>query len=219
MRLDIFLKERNYFESRKKAQDAIKDGLVKVNNKVAKKTSVNVDEDSLIEIDNEKVLNYVSRAALKLLAGKREFKVDFQNKIVLDLGASTGGFTEVALEAGAKKVYAVDVGTAQLHSKIKNDKRVVNLEKTDARHLTIQEIPEKIDIVVADLSFISIFKVLPEILEFTKPETEFLILFKPQFEVGRKHIGKNGIVTDAKAIKKSLTQAKKKFQRLHFQDY
>ena len=216
MRLDLFLKEKKYFESRKKAQTVIKNGLVKINGRIETKISKNVSENDEIKIIKNELSKYVSRAALKLATAYKNFEISFQDKIILDLGASTGGFSDFCLQNGAKKIYAVDVGHGQLHQKIKENPNVINLEKTDARKLDKKLIPEKFDILVSDLSFISIFKVLPEIIKNFGNNFEGIILFKPQFEVGKENIQKGGIVKNEEIVKIKLDEAVKKFQKLGF---
>ena len=214
MRLDVFLKENGYFESREKAQVAIRVGAVKVNGSVVKKTSFKVSPTDEIDISDYKQRKYVSRAALKLLEAKEKFGLNFKDKVVLDLGASTGGFTQIALEFGAKKVYAVDVGVGQLHASLTQNSKVVNLEKTDVRDLSTRIIKEEIDILVSDLSFVSVFKVLPFAISFLKDGAELAVLFKPQFEVGKENIGKNGIVKNEEAIKRALQNTESEFTKM-----
>lgn len=182
MRLDKYLVDNHFFETRQKAQFFIKQGKIKVDGVVCNKPSFIVNEKPKIEILDEK--QYVSRGAYKLLGAVEKFNLDFKDKIVLDLGASTGGFTQVALEKGAKKVYAVDIGKSELHKLLKSDKRAVDLPNTDVRNLKKAEVGD-FDILIGDLSFISLTKVLPYLFnEFGKIKEGFL-LFKPQFECGK----------------------------------
>src|SRR5690606_24649139 len=148
--------------------------------------------------------NYVSRAALKLVAGLDAGRIEPDGKTCLDVGASTGGFTQVLMERGARRIYAVDVGHGQLHQRLKGSDRVVSMEGVNARDLTADMIPEPIDLLVSDVSFVSVIKVLAAPLALCTPTADALILFKPQFEVGRRNVGKGGIVTDQAAIDTAL---------------
>lgn len=182
-------------ESRSKAQHLIKAGVVKVNGKIQNKCSLSVKEsDSVAIITNP--FPYVSRAGLKLERAARVFRIDFAGKIVLDVGASTGGFTDFALQVGASKVYAVDVGRDQLHPSLRRDSRVVNLERTDARKLTREVIPSLVDIVCIDVSFISLQLILPSVIRFLAPGGYVIALIKPQFEAGPSYLSRKGVVRD-----------------------
>ena len=192
-RLDQILVERGAFASRARAQAAIKAGLVSVAGVVIDKPSTPLSEDCPIEVDGD-VHDYVSRGALKLEGALRSYEIEPAGKVCLDLGASTGGFTEVLLRANAAKIYAVDVGSGQLHPKILADPRVVNLEKTHAKDLTPALIPDPIDVIVCDVSFISLKKALPFAMALAAPKARLIALIKPQFEVGRSRLGKGGIV-------------------------
>ena len=183
MRLDKFLVDNNYFETRQKAQFFIKQGKVKVDGIACNKPSFIVGENPKIYILDDK--QYVSKGAYKLLGAVEKFNIDFNDKIVLDLGASTGGFTQVALEKGAKKVYSVDIGKSELHKILKSGKRVVDFSNTDVRTLTRAEVGD-FDIIVGDLSFISLTKILPYLFNEFKDIKEAVLLFKPQFECGRE---------------------------------
>lgn len=194
MRLDILISQ-NQNISRNKACDLIKNGNVWVDGKVCIKPSFIVSENQ-VEIKNCK--NYVSRGAYKLLGAIENFNLKFDNKIVLDIGASTGGFTQVALENGAKKVYSVDVGSGQLDKSFAVDKRVVNLENTDFRNLDFNLVKDT-NMIIGDISFISLSHILPYIIKLFGKNIECLLLFKPQFECG-KDIAKKykGIIKDKK---------------------
>ncbi len=192
-RLDQALVDRGAFRSRARAQAAIKAGLVRINGAVATKPSEGVHPDTNISIDGD-AHPFVSRGGTKLDAALRRFDIDPAGKTCLDLGASTGGFTDVLLRAGAAKVYAVDVGTGQLAPEIAGDPRVVNLEKTHAKDLADALISELIDVLVCDVSFISLKKALPPALELCGARARLAALVKPQFEVGRAALGKGGIV-------------------------
>ena len=193
-RLDLALVARGLFESRAKARAAIEAGGVRVDGAVVRRPAASVEADAVIEATPAH--GWVGRGALKLAHALELWPVNARGAVVLDLGASTGGFTEVCLSAGAALVYAVDVGHGQLHPKIATDPRVVSLEKTDARALTPELIPQRPDLIVSDLSFISLEKALPAALVLSGPGAELVALVKPQFEVGRAGVGKGGLVTD-----------------------
>ena len=198
-RLDQALEARGLVPSRSRARDAILRGTVQVNGITVGKPGQPVDASDIITL-YDPAAGYVSRAALKLLAGLDAGGIDPKGKACLDLGSSTGGFTQVLLERGAHRVYAVDVGHGQLHPSLRDDSRVTSLEGVNGRDLTMALIPEPIDLVVSDVSFVSILKVILPALALCRPAAEAVILIKPQFEVGREHIGKGGIVTDEAAI-------------------
>ena len=200
-RLDTLLFSLKLVRSRSEGSDLIKRGKVKVNGKVIEKTSSEFTPDDNIEINDTQ---YVSRGAYKLLRALDEFKIDITGKDAIDIGSSTGGFTEVLLEKGAEHVYAVDSGTDQLASKLKENSRVTSLEKTDIRNVTKDILKHKITIAVLDLSFISLSLILPKLVELIEPASDVVILFKPQFEVGKEFIGKNGIVKNDKVVDMSL---------------
>lgn len=194
-RLDQILMERNLFPSREKARSAIMTGRILIKGKKEIKAGTMVPEDAVIEmIGND--LPYVSRGGLKLEKAVDCYQLDFKGKIVLDIGASTGGFTDCSLQNGAAKVYAVDVGYGQLAWSLRNDDRVIVLEKTNARYLSKEQIPEPVDYIVIDASFISQKKLIPNLLQFMKDDTCFITLIKPQFEAGREQVGKKGVVRD-----------------------
>lgn len=198
MRLDQRLVELGLAPSRARARDLVKRGFVKVAGDPCDKPGREVTETAMIEVACD-TPQYVSRGAEKLLAALDHFHLDPSNATALDVGASTGGFTEVLLERGARKVYAVDVGTRQLHLKLKSDHRVVSLENRDIRALTENDISEPIDAIVADLSFISLTKALATPLSFAAPKAWLVALIKPQFEVGPGRVGRGGIVRDEQA--------------------
>lgn len=191
-RLDLYLVEQNLAASRARAIAMIRDGLVKVNGVVVRKPATSVALAIDISVDDHE--DYVSRGAKKLAAAIAEFAPPIKGKICLDLGASTGGFSEVLLRAGAEKIYAVDVGSGQLHKRVADDPRVVNLEKTHANTLSRNIIADPIDLVVCDVSFIGLRKVLGFALALAAPRAHVITLIKPQFELGPKKIGKGGIV-------------------------
>ena len=215
MRLDVFLKENNLCKSRQKAADLIKKGFIKVDNLIVKKASFDVSENNVIEIigdDNP----FVSRGGLKLQKAIDVFNIDLNEKICLDIGASTGGFTHCCLVNGAKKVYALDVGTSQLDEILLNDKRVINLEKTNIKDISDKLIPDKIDFICCDVSFISICKVADVLKDFLKDKVECFFLIKPQFEAGRENLNKNGIVKDKKAHISVLNNINEYFREKDF---
>ncbi len=194
MRADQLLVARGLFESRAKAQAAIEAGNVTADDEIVRKVSQLLADDS--EIVATPAHPYVSRGALKLEAALDHFKINPSGRVCLDVGASTGGFTEVLLSRGAAKVYAVDTGTDQLHPKLKSDPRVVSLEHTDIRKLEDVGVPNEARLVVIDVSFISLELVIPKALQFAAPHAELVALIKPQFEAGREHV-KKGIVRDS----------------------
>ncbi len=208
-RLDKFLVKTNLIESREKASELIKSGKVKVNGKIIKKPSFKVSEKDNIHILQK--FPYVSRAGFKLERALNLFKLNVKDKICLDVGASTGGFTDCLLQNGAKKVYAVDVGTNQLHQSLRKNPKVISYEKTDARKLSKKHIPEKIDILVSDVSFISILKIMPHIKKFLKEDFEGVILIKPQFELSKEEVKKGIVKNKALHIKavKNITEGLK----------
>jgi 23S rRNA (cytidine1920-2'-O)/16S rRNA (cytidine1409-2'-O)-methyltransferase len=192
-RLDLFIAERHPELSRAHIQSMIMQGLVTVDKKIVTKPGFQVAEDTAVEINlvQEK---FVSRAGHKLEAALDAFGIDVQGYSVLDAGLSTGGFADCLLQRGAKIIYGVDVGYGQVHEKIRNDPRVVVMERTNLRHL--QELPERVDLVTLDLSFISLLKVMPAVLLLMKPQAKLVTLIKPQFEAERRDIGRGGIIKD-----------------------
>jgi 23S rRNA (cytidine1920-2'-O)/16S rRNA (cytidine1409-2'-O)-methyltransferase len=194
-RLDVALVERGLVESRAKAQALILAGVVFSGEKRLDKAGASVAPDQPLEVRGAEH-PWVSRGGIKLAHGLDHFAIDPAGLTVLDIGASTGGFTDVALSRGAARVYAVDVGHGQLAWKLRNDPRVVVLEKTNARHLTRAQVPEPIDLVVCDASFIGLETVLPAALALARPAAKLIALIKPQFEVGPDRVGKGGVVRD-----------------------
>lgn len=192
MRLDLYLVENGFFESRNKAKTAIDEKAISINGKVITKSSYEVLPTDKVEICKD-VCPYVSRGGYKLEHAIKEFFLDFKDKTIVDIGASTGGFTDCSLQFGAKRVYSIDVGTNQLHGKLKEDERVVSLEQTNI--LDIEYFPEPIDYFVMDVSFVSITFLLEGINKFINENNALVCLIKPQFEVGKVHL-KNGIVKD-----------------------
>lgn len=192
-RLDKLIIERKLVSTRVRAEKIIEETGVLVNGKLITKAGKKFPTDVEIVLLAEEI-PWVSRGALKLLKAVEEWQLDFMDKVVLDIGASTGGFTEVALHDDAKQVFCVDVGSKQLHEKIKADQRVVNLEKTHVRELNHNLIPQLVDSCVIDVSFISLEKIFPFIHAFIKTGGEVIALVKPQFEVGKEHVSKKGLV-------------------------
>lgn len=195
LRLDVALFEKGFCESREKAKALIMAGQVYVNGqKVIKGGSV-LKEDDEIEVRGKK-MPFVSRGGLKLQKAVDVFGVKLENTVCMDIGASTGGFTDCMLQHGAKKVYAIDVGYGQLAWKLRNDERVINLERTNFRYVTKEVIKDDIDFASVDVSFISLKLILPVMREFLKENGEAVCLIKPQFEAGREKVGKKGVVRD-----------------------
>lgn len=194
-RLDVLLTERGLLDSRQKAQATIMSGIVFVNGQRVDKVGTAVSNDALIEIRGT-TLPYVSRGGLKLEKAMQTFPLTLTGKICADIGASTGGFTDCMLQNGAKKVYAVDVGYGQLDWKLRNDARVVCMERTNARYLTHEEIPEELDFASVDVSFISLKLIFPALYGLLREGGEIACLIKPQFEAGREKVGKKGVVRD-----------------------
>ena len=190
-RLDVLLVNRNLAESREKAKAVIMSGNVFVKGQREDKAGSTFPDDVPIEIKGEK-LSYVSRGGLKLERALEVFPIQLKGKICMDVGSSTGGFTDCMLQNGAIKVYAVDVGTNQLAWKLRQDDRVISMEKTNVRYLTDEQIDEKVSFVSIDVSFISLTKVLMPVKELMADEGEMVCLIKPQFEAGREKVGKKG---------------------------
>jgi 23S rRNA (cytidine1920-2'-O)/16S rRNA (cytidine1409-2'-O)-methyltransferase len=192
--LDVLLVERGLAESREKAQALILAGQVLVNGQKAEKAGSSIPVGSAIELLSQP--RFVGRGGLKLEAALDHFRIPVDGKICLDIGSSTGGFTDCLLQRGAARVYAIDAGTGQLDWKLRNDPRVAVHEQTNARYLTREQVPEPIDLAVCDVSFISITMILPAIASLLAPHAEMVILVKPQFELERHQVGKGGIVRD-----------------------
>lgn len=211
-RLDQLLREHYPTFSRTQIQSWIMQGKVTVDDEVVTKAGVQVPSDAKI-ILNVQEPKYVSRAGAKLEYAFKYFDVSVMDKVVLDAGLSTGGFTDCLLQHGARKVYGVDVGYGQVHERIRNDERVVVLERTNLRHMTANDLSEKVDLVTLDLSFISLLKVIGAVSLLLKPKGELITLIKPQFEALRQQVGRGGLVTDAiihqEVIKKVTTGIQK----------
>lgn len=198
IRLDKLLVERGLVSTRTRAEQVITTYGVMVDGILVTKTGKKFTEDVLIQLIQEEI-PWVSKGALKLLAALEKWQIDVADKVCLDIGASTGGFTEVLLHHGASKIFAVDVGHGQMHPKLTSEKKITNIEKTHVRQLTSKTITQEADIMAVDVSFISLTKVLPFLHPFLKDDARVILLIKPQFEVGKENLNKNGIV-----IKKAL---------------
>lgn len=205
MRLDLYLCTYGFFDSRNKAQRAINDSRVSVNGKIITKTAYEVEENDSVEVSPSETLEFVGRGGNKLEHAFNNFNISANGKICLDIGASTGGFTQCLLMNGAEKVYAVDSGRDQLAEILKNDNRVVSIEGFNARALTINELDgNRPTMIVMDVSFISQKLLYPAIISVAGENCDIITLIKPQFEVGKQHLGKHGIVKDVKVRNKAV---------------
>jgi 23S rRNA (cytidine1920-2'-O)/16S rRNA (cytidine1409-2'-O)-methyltransferase len=214
-RLDKMLVRRGFASNRSRAEMLIRDGEVIVDGKQVTKCGKKVSNDVEIQLLKDE-MPWVSRGAWKLLAAIDKWKPDLANCVALDIGASTGGFSEVLLQHNVQKVYAVDVGHGQLHPKIKADQRIINLEKTHVRDLTPTILPEQAEACVIDVSFISLEKVFPFLNPFLANDAIVIALVKPQFEVGKKALGKGGLVKDTSLFAEVLENVKKIGRDSHF---
>lgn len=208
-RLDTLLKQIGAFESREKAQTAIKQGLVKIKGEICTSPSKKYDTLALSDVEiNQLATKYVSRGAYKLEKAINEFQIVVKDKVATDIGASTGGFSDVLLQNQAEKVYAIDVGSSQLHNKIKNNPKVVSMEETDFRTITLDQI-SKTELVVIDVSFISILPIIHKLKQlFEGKNVEIVSLIKPQFECGKDIARKyHGVIKDKKIHKQIITSA------------
>jgi 23S rRNA (cytidine1920-2'-O)/16S rRNA (cytidine1409-2'-O)-methyltransferase len=209
-RIDKILVDRGLAESRTKAQSLVMAGVVLADEKRVEKPSEQFSPDANIRLKGSSPESrYVGRGGLKLEKALEEFQIRPDEYVCLDVGASTGGFTDCLLQNGAKKVYAVDVGTNQLAWKLRVDERVVVMEKVNARNLSPGDFPEKFDLIVMDVSFISVTKILPALKGLLKENGKIIVLIKPQFEVGKGEVGKGGIVRDAEkreAVKQKINE-------------
>ena len=207
MKLSLFLVEKGYFPTRSQAHNAIKEGKVTVNGNIITKDGFEVTDSSsvLVKSDDYK---YVSRGGNKLEAALKAFEISLEKATCLDIGASTGGFTDCCLQNGAIKVYSYDVGHDQLAEKIKNDSRVVWKDGVNCRNLTKADFEDMIDFICMDVSFISCRKMFPAIADILSESKKAVILFKPQFEVGSRYLNKKGVVTDTEAVRRELANCK-----------
>ena len=196
-RLDVLLVEKGLAPSREKAKAIIMAGIVYVDGNKEDKAGTTFPENAVIEVKG-KTLPYVSRGGLKLEKAMQKFPITLSGKVCMDVGSSTGGFTDCMLQNGATKVYAIDVGHGQLAWKLRNDERVVCMEKTNIRYVTPDDIEDRIEFASIDVSFISLTKVLPPVKELLTDDGEIVCLIKPQFEAGREKVGKKGVVRDQK---------------------
>ncbi len=212
-RLDIVLLEQHPEMSRTKLQSFIMLGKAKINGKVNTKAGTQIEEDDIVSLDLEEQ-KYVSRGGFKLEAALDHFKLDVTGLVAMDAGISTGGFTDCLLQRGVKKVYGIDVGQGQVHEKMRNNPKVVLLEKVNLRHL--EHLPELVDIVTLDLSFISMLKVMPAVIKLLNPHGKIVALIKPQFEAEREDIRRGGIVKDAAVHKKVIEKVTKGMEALGF---
>ena len=210
-RLDIAISEKGLVESREKGKALIMAGKVYVNGQKAVKAGLSVSDSDIIEIRGDK-LPFVSRGGLKLDKAIHSFGIDLKDKICMDIGASTGGFTDCMLQNGAKKVYSVDVGYGQLAWKLRTDERVINMERTNFRYVKSEDIEDRLDFASVDVSFISLDKILPVMYTLMKDNSYSVCLIKPQFEAGRDKVGKKGVVRESKThievIEKVVSLAK-----------
>lgn len=213
-RLDILIAEKFPNLSRNQIQSLIIQRKVKIDGQIIDKAGALVNINSNLELEVEEP-KYVSRAGFKLEAALDNFKLDVKDLVVLDAGISTGGFTDCLLQRGAKRVYGVDVGYGQVHEKIRNDQRIVLLERTNLRHL--ESLPEKVDLVTLDLSFISILKVMPAIKNIIKAEVKIITLIKPQFEAKREDIRRGGIVKDEAVHQRVIEEIKKGMEEFGYE--
>lgn len=194
-RLDCALVSRGFAESREKAKAIIMSGIVYVNNQKSDKAGANIKPDDIIEVRGE-TLKYVSRGGLKLEKAVKSFNLSLNDCICADIGASTGGFTDCMLQNGARKVYSIDVGYGQLAWKLRTDERVVNLERTNFRYVTSEQIPDRLDFASVDVSFISLSLIIPVMRNLLRDGGTAVCLIKPQFEAGKENVGKKGVVRD-----------------------
>ncbi len=209
-RLDVTLVEKQLFTTREKARFAILKGAITVNNIVTTKPGYFIKPTDNIQIIEQETNPYVSRGGLKLKKAIDDFNIDFSNKTILDIGASTGGFSDCALQHGAKKVFAVDVGNSQLDPSVAEHSAIVSLEDLDFRTLTLEHIDNTLpDIIVSDISFISLTNVMADFARFSNENTQLILLIKPQFEAGKEQLGNDGIVKNPKTHEKVILKIEK----------
>ena len=221
-RVDTLLVKQGLSPSREKAKAAVMAGIVFAGGQRVDKPGMELPEDTLIELKGE-TLPFVSRGGLKLAKAVKSFNLNFKDQVVADIGASTGGFTDCVLQNGAKRVYAVDVGYGQLDWKLRTDPRVISMERVNARYLNGDSLPERMDWVVSDVAFISITKIFTAMLSILKDDGHVLTLVKPQFEAGKEHVGKKGVVKDGnvhvQVLEMVLSQAEARGFRVLGLDY
>jgi 23S rRNA (cytidine1920-2'-O)/16S rRNA (cytidine1409-2'-O)-methyltransferase len=216
LRVDVLIVERGLAPSRERARALVLAGRVFSGERRVEKAGDRLRVDAPLEVRGAD-LAYVSRGGLKLEGALDAFELDPAGLVVADFGASTGGFTDCLLQRGASRVYAIDVGYGQLHMQLRNDERVVVMERTNARHLTAASLPEPMDLVVIDASFIGLDKLLPAAHAVLRPEGEIVALVKPQFEVGRAKIGKGGVVRDPGVRAEAVRAVRDAAERLGFE--
>ena len=216
IRVDRLLVERGLAESREKAQALLLAGQILVGGQKAAKAGQLVQPDAVVAVVGP-VLQYVGRGGLKLEAALDRFAVGVRDAVCLDVGSSTGGFTDCLLQRGARRVYAVDVGTGQLDWRLRQDPRVVVRERTNARYLAWDAIGEAVDLVTCDVSFISVTLILPALAQFLHPGSRMVVLAKPQFEAGREQVGKGGIVRDPRVHQEVVEKVSRAVQSLGFE--
>lgn len=214
-RLDLLLVKQGLAPSREKAKAMIMAGLVFANGQRLDKPGIELAETAVLELKGE-AMPYVSRGGFKLEKALKVFPVSFLNAVIADIGASTGGFTDCALQNGAARVYAIDVGYGQLDWKLRTDERVVCMERVNARYLDETSLAEKMDVVVSDVAFISVTKIFPAMLAILKEEGQVITLIKPQFEAGREHVGKKGVVKDPQVHVQVLERVLSEAEQLGF---
>jgi 23S rRNA (cytidine1920-2'-O)/16S rRNA (cytidine1409-2'-O)-methyltransferase len=205
-RADKYLVEQYFFETRAKAQEAIAAGSVMIDGQPCRKPSQKVPDGA--EVTAKAAYPWVARSAVKLAAALDAFKIDPGGQTCLDLGASTGGFTEVLLSRGADCVYAVDVGRDQLHKKLRKDERVISMESTDARHLEAEDFAQPPSLIVCDVSFISVLKLIERPMSLAAPNADLIVLIKPQFEVGRASIDRGGLVNSQEERERAVREVR-----------
>ncbi len=214
-RLDVLLVEQGFFDSRENAKRHIMAGIILVNDVPVDKAGTKVPADARLRIKGH-VMPYVGRGGYKLEKAIKTFGIDMTGKVMADIGASTGGFTDCALQNGAAKVFAIDVGTNQLDWKLRSNPQVVNMEKTNIKVVTEETLGEKVDLVSTDVSFISVLKIIPAVKSILKEDGAMAILIKPQFEAGKEKVGKGGIVRDAKVHEEVIADTLAAFEEEGF---
>lgn len=214
-RIDTLLVKRALVPTRSRALSLIMSGVVFVDGRRVDKAGALVNENSYVEL-KEPLLKYVSRGGIKLESALREFNIDVRDRIALDVGASTGGFTDCLLKQGAKKVYAVDVGYGQLDWKLRQDQRVIVMERVNARYLKPEDIGELVDVSTIDVSFISLTRIITPVSQILKPKGVVVALIKPQFEVGKGEVGRGGIVRDERKHKEVTDKITHFLEELNF---
>lgn len=203
-RLDTLLVKKGFYQSRERAKAAIMAGVVFVDGQRSDKAGNMINPDTAEIFIKENLCPYVSRGGLKLEKSMSEFSLNLQNTVCMDIGASTGGFTDCMLQNGASKVYSIDVGYGQLAWKLRNDSRVVCMEKTNVRYITEEDVPDKPEFASVDVSFISLTKVIPPAINVMAQDAQMVCLIKPQFEAGREKVGKKGVVREESTHKEVL---------------